>query len=117
MPHKREISVSKGRGNVFTDLGLPDAGDLQIKAELTRQLHHRIKELGLTQVQAAKRLGLKQPDVSKIARGRFTGFSLDRLIALLNALEIDVEIILHRRSGSGKNARKRGIVRIMTDGG
>ena len=59
MPHQREIPASKGRGNVFADLGLPDVGDLQIKAELTRQLHHRIKELGLTQVQASKRLGLE----------------------------------------------------------
>src|SRR6266404_1414433 len=86
-----EIPVVEGSGNVFADLELADAQDLQVKAELTRQLGHRLKVLGLTQVQAAKRLGLKQPDVSKLANGRHTGFSTDRLLALLSSLEVDVE--------------------------
>jgi predicted XRE-type DNA-binding protein len=81
-----EIPVVEGIGNVFADLALADAQDLQIKAELTRQLGHRLKTLGLTQVQAAKRLGLKQPDVSKLANGRHSGFSIDRLLALLSTL-------------------------------
>ncbi|MBI4578345.1 MAG: XRE family transcriptional regulator [Planctomycetes bacterium] len=99
------VPVAAGSGNVFADAALPDADELQMKAEFTRQLHNRIKALGLTQVQAGRRLGLKQPDVSRLMRGRFTGFSVDRLIALLNALQIDVEIILrpheHDRGGRG----------------
>jgi predicted XRE-type DNA-binding protein len=105
-----EIPVVEGIGNVFADLALADAQDLQIKAELTRQLGHRLKALGLTQVQAAKRLGLKQPDVSNLANGRPTGFSIDRLLALLSTLEVDVEIVLRPRS---KPLRQRGTIRVL----
>ncbi len=104
-----KIPVTEGSGNVFRDLGLPDADDLQLKAELVRQLCSRIKALRLTQVEAGKRLALKQPDVSKLVNGRHTGFSADRLIALLNALEIDVEIIL-RPPHKGRG--QRGTVRV-----
>jgi predicted XRE-type DNA-binding protein len=110
MQRKKQIKVVQGSGNVFSDVGLPHAEDQQVKAELTRQLHNRIKSLGLTQVQAAKRLGLKQPDVSKLMRGRFTGFSADRLIALLNAVRVDVDIVI--RPHEEDNGR-RGKVRVM----
>jgi len=109
-----EISVTEGSGNVFADLGLAEADDLRLKAELTRQICNRLKKLGLTQVQAAKRLGLKQPDVSKLVNGRHTGFSADRLIALLNRLEVDVEIVLHpRRKADGH----RGTIQIREAAG
>src|SRR5438445_469985 len=88
------IPVAKGSGNVFADLGLPDPDELQFKAELTRQICRRIKDFGLTQSEAAKRLTLKQPDVSKLIQGKFTGFSTDRLLSIITALEVDVEIIL-----------------------
>lgn len=114
MSRKAAISVTEGSGNVFADIGLEDAEDLRLKAELTRQLYHRIKALGLTQVQAAKRLGLKQPDVSRLMNGRFTGFSTDRLIALLNALKVDVDIILRPRVD---RLKRPGTVRIMTTSG
>ena len=91
---KRKIPVYVSSGNVFADMGLPDANDLPIQAELTRLLDHRIKQLGLTQVQAAHRLGLKQPDVSKLMNGRHTGFSAERLFRFLNALDQDIEIIV-----------------------
>lgn len=110
MQGRDEIPVSEGSGNVFADLGLPDADALQMKAELTRQLYNRIKALGLSQVETAKRLGLKQPDVSKLMHGRFTGFSADRLIALLNVLEIDVDIVLRPHSENGGH---RGTIRVM----
>jgi predicted XRE-type DNA-binding protein len=108
MQRKEKIPVVHGSGNVFADIGLPDAEELQIKAELTRQLYHRIKTLGLTQVDAAKRLGLKQPDVSKLMNGRFAGFSTDRLLGLLSALAIDVEIVLRPR----RRNKLRGTVRV-----
>ncbi|MCI0680503.1 MAG: helix-turn-helix domain-containing protein [Gemmataceae bacterium] len=104
-----DIPVTEGSGNVFRDLGLPDADDLQLKAELVRQLCSRIKALRLTQVEAGKRLGLKQPDVSKLVHGRHTGFSADRLIALLNALQVDVEIVLRPQR---KSRGKHGTVRV-----
>lgn len=68
-----------------------------------------VKAHRLRQAEAGKRLGLKQPDVSKLVHGRHTGFSTDRLIALLNALQIDVEIILRPQ---GKTRGGRGTVRV-----
>ncbi len=102
--------VVQGSGNVFADLDLPDADDLQTKAELTRQLYRRIKALGLSQVKAAKALGVKQPDVSKLMNGRFTGFSVERLLELLNALAVDVDIVLRPQSARG---RRRGTVKVL----
>lgn len=107
---REEIPVVRGSGNVFADLGFEDAEELQMKAELTRQIYHRIKKLGLTQVQAGARLGIGQPDVSKLMSGRYTGFSVDRLLALLNALAVDVDIMLRpHRSRNGT----RGVVRVV----
>ena len=110
MQEKDETPVVEGSGNVFADLGLPDADELQMKAELTRQLYHRIKALELTQTEAGKRLGLKQPDVSKLMQGRYTGFSVDRLLSLLNALEVDIEIVLRPHRGQEGH---RGTVRVV----
>jgi len=106
-----EISVSHGSGNVFADLGFEDAEELQVKAGLTHQIYNRIKALGLTQTQAGARLGIGQPDVSKLMNGRYTGFSTDRLIALLNALDVDVDIVVRPRSESAGS--RRGSVRVM----
>lgn len=111
--HREEIPVVRGSGNVFADLGFEDAEELQMKAELTRQIYRRIKTLGLTQVQASARLGIGQPDVSKLMNGRYTGFSVDRLLALLSALAIDVDIMLRpHRSRNGA----RGVVRVVNEG-
>src|SRR2546425_4991232 len=104
-----KIPVVEGSGNVFADLGLRDAEDLRLKAELARQIGNRIKMLGLTQVEAAGRLALKQPDVSRLVNGRHTGFSVHRLIALLNRLEVDVEIVIRPR---GKTSGHRGTIRV-----
>jgi predicted XRE-type DNA-binding protein len=104
-------SVTRGSGNVFADLGFgPEAGELHVKAELTRQIYNRIKSLGLTQSLAGQRLGLSQPDVSKLMNAKFTGYSTDRLIALLSTLEVDVDIVVrpHRRN----RRHKPGVIRI-----
>jgi predicted XRE-type DNA-binding protein len=91
--------ITRGSGNVFADLGFNhrEAAELQLKAELVRQIYNRVKALNLTQVQAAARLGLSQPDVSKLMNARLTGYSSDRLIALLNALDVDVDIVIRPR--------------------
>jgi predicted XRE-type DNA-binding protein len=91
-------AVTESTGNVFADLGMPDAAAELVKAELTLQLTKRIKALGLTQTAAAARLGLSQPDVSRLMKGRSTGFSTDRLLALLTALDMDVDIVLRPAS-------------------
>jgi predicted XRE-type DNA-binding protein len=87
-----EIEVYSGSGNVFADLGLPDADELLIKAQLADQISDLIEERKLTQVEAAKLLGIDQPKVSALVRGRLSGFSTDRLFRFLNALGRDVEI-------------------------
>src|SRR5712692_3821385 len=84
------VSVTRGSGNVFADLGFEDAEELQVKAALTRQIANRIKAFGLTQVQAGTRLGISPPDVYKLMRSRYTGYSGDRRIASHNALEVEV---------------------------
>ena len=78
--------------NVFADLGLPDAEDLLAKANLALHIRRTIKARKLTQVQAAKILGLDQPKVSSIVNGRLDGFSTDRLMRFLNDLGCDVQI-------------------------
>src|SRR5207302_1204216 len=100
-----DVPVTRGSGNVFADLRFPDAAELKVKAALTRQIVNRIKEFGLTQVQAGARLGISQPDVSKLINGRYTGYSVDRLLAILNALEVDVEIIIRPRSRKARHGR------------
>jgi len=97
-------------GNVFADLDLPDAADLPLQAELARLIYLRIKQFRLTQVQAASRLGLKQPDVSKLMNGRHTGFSAERLFRFLNALDQDIQIIVRRKPASARRSGKVSVV-------
>ena len=90
-------AVHASQGNVFADLALPDAADLPIQAELSRLIFLQIKRLALTQIQAAHRLRLKQPDISKLLHGRHTGFSAERLFRILNAFDQDVQIVVRPR--------------------
>ena len=113
-PAAADIPVTRGSGNVFADLGFEETEELQVKAALTRQIANRIKAFGLTQAQAGIRLGISQPDVSKLMNGRYTGYSAERLIAFLNALGIDVEIVIRPRSLNGSHCR--GSVRILEVG-
>jgi predicted XRE-type DNA-binding protein len=84
--------VTKSTGNVFADAGLPDSDTLLAKAELTRRISKAIEELNLTQVEVAARTGIDQPKISMLLRGRFEGYSLERLFRFLNALDQDVRI-------------------------
>ena len=107
----KHSEVTVGSGNVFADLGLPDAEALLVKAQLTYQIAKRIKELKLTQSEAGVRLAVSQPDVSRLMKGRVTGFSTDRLLALLNSLDFNVDIVLRRTDQSSHTTR----VRIIED--
>jgi predicted XRE-type DNA-binding protein len=91
--------VRKGSGNVFRDLGLPDAELLQAKADLVHQITVILDRRELTQVRAAEILGINQPKISEMLHGRIEGFSLDRLARFLNALDHDVKISVHRKRG------------------
>lgn len=81
-------------GNVFADLGLPNAVQEQVKASLTLRIHTIIKNRGLTQVEASEILGIRQPHVSALMRNRSGSFSVGRLMEFLAALDQDVEIMV-----------------------
>ena len=78
--------------NVFADLGFENPDDERLKADLVLLIGDRIEELGLSQTKAAALIGLSQPDVSKLLRGRTSGYSLERLLGFVRALGRDVEI-------------------------
>jgi len=80
------IEVSRGSGNVFADLELPDADTLQIKTGLVIEIRRAIRQLGLTQQAAATRMGLAQPKVSSMMRGDFSSVSERKLMECLNRL-------------------------------
>jgi predicted XRE-type DNA-binding protein len=87
-----EIKIQSSSGNVFADIGLANADELLIKAELVRQISNLIDAKSLTQTEAAKILGIDQPKVSALLNGKLSGFSTERLFRFLNALGSDVEI-------------------------
>lgn len=91
-------SVTPGSTNVFADLGLPDAGAELAKAQLTYLIAKHIKALGLTQTLATQRLGVSQPDISRLMKTRPTGLSTDRLLAMLTALDLALDIVLRPAS-------------------
>ena len=92
-------------GNIFADMLMPDAEERLAKAELSIQIENLINARKLTQTQAAALMGLTQPNVSDIVRGRLKGFTLDRLFACLNALDQDIEIVVRPKEGSRERGR------------
>ncbi len=91
-----DVKIERGSGNVFVDLGRPDADAQLLKAELVTRIDEIIRRRRLTQAQAAELLGLSQPDVSRLLRGNFREFSVERLLRLLMALGRDVEIVIRK---------------------
>ena len=92
---KRRIDgteVQRSSGNVFADLGLPDADKLKIKSGLVIEIRRAMRRLGLTQQEAAKRMGITQPKVSDMMRGDFSNLSERKLMDCLNRLGYDIEI-------------------------
>ena len=106
---KPAIVAEKSSGNVFADLGLPNAEDRLAKAELARKISEIIGGRRLTQVEAAELLGIDQPKISALARGRLEGFSLERLMRFLNVLGRDVEIVVKAKT----RGRRRASVSVV----
>ncbi|GAB4126951.1 MAG: hypothetical protein Fur0036_13750 [Fimbriimonadaceae bacterium] len=90
-----DLSVYYGSGNVFADLGLENPEELLAKARMASLIHDIIEARELTQAQAAELMGIDQPKVSKIIRGRLSEFSIEWLMARVLALGLDVEIVIH----------------------
>lgn len=83
-----------GSGNIFKDMGVPHAEEHLVKAQLVFKIDAILKKRGLKQVEAAALFGVRQPDISKMLRGEFRQFSVERLLRFLVALDQDVEIVV-----------------------
>jgi len=104
---KKKVEFEVGSGNVFADIGLPNPEEHLIKASLVLKIDHLMKQRGLKQVEAAKLFGVKQPDVSKMLRGEFRQFSVERLLRFLVALGQDVDIVVRPHKGRRDRAQLR----------
>src|SRR4051794_16099148 len=104
---REKIEISSG--NVFADLGLPDPEELLLKAELATKIAQLIEKKGWTQAQTAERTALDQPKVSRLLRGQLSGFSADRLFAVLNRLGHSVEV----RISAKERAPEKSHTRVM----
>ncbi len=89
-----KITHEIGGDNIFADIGLPNAGEHLVKAQLVMKIDRLMKQRGLKQAAAAALFGVRQPDVSKMLRGDFRQFSVERLMRFLVALGQDVEIVV-----------------------
>ncbi len=94
------------RGNVFRDLGLPDADELDIKANLAIEIGRMIRRRSLSQSQAASILGVDQPRISALIRGHLEKFSMEKLCDYLRAFGCDVNIRIHQ--AKSRAARRPG---------
>ena len=103
-PKDEPIQIEAGSGNVFEDLGLPDAGERLAKAELARVIRTIVKEKNWTQRRAADLLGIAPPDVSDLMRGKLARFSQERLELFLNSLDMDLHIRVGPRAAGKKQA-------------
>ena len=97
--------ITRGTGNVFADLGYPDAAERQAKLRLAYALNQVLEERKLSQAEAAKVLGVTHPKVSALRHYKLAGFSVERLMNLLTALDQDVEIVIRRKPRSRRAAR------------
>ena len=86
------IEVTSSSGNVFADLGLPDADKLKVKSGLMIEITKAVRRLGLTQEEAGRRMGLPQPKVSALLRGDLANLSERKLMDAQNRLGYDIEI-------------------------
>jgi predicted XRE-type DNA-binding protein len=98
-------TIVRGSTNVFADLGFADAEERQTKLRLALALNSILNERRLNQADAAARLGINQPKVSALRNYKLEGFSVERLMTLLTALDRDIEIIIRKK-------RSRGAARI-----
>jgi len=92
-----------GSRNVFKDIGVPNAEQHLVKAQLVFKIDRIMKARRLKQVEAADLFGVRQPDVSKMLHGEFRQFSVERLLRFLVALDQDVQIVV-KPHGEGRDA-------------
>ena len=103
----QEVEIQTGSGNVFADLGLENADELLVKAELARKISSIITKQKITQTEAAGLLGIDQPKISALINGKLSVFSTVQLFRFLNALGRDVEIVVKSKPKSHLQAQTR----------
>lgn len=109
---KKRIDVQAGTGNVFADLGYPDAKERTLKVQLATEVNRLLASRGLPQDRAARLLGIRQPHVSDLTRYRLNRFSVERLMDFLTRLGKDVEIRIAERPAG----RRRSAVHVHSAG-
>jgi predicted XRE-type DNA-binding protein len=97
--------VTPGSGNVFADLGLRDAGEKQTRVRLAVAIKAILQSRRLSQTAAASLLNVNQPKISSLVNYQLDGFSVERLMHFLNALDHDIEIVIRKKPRSRKTAR------------
>ncbi len=102
---QRKERVIRGTGNVFAELGFADGAEHQAKLRLAFALNNVLEARKLSQTDAARVLGVTQPKVSALRHYKLSGFSVERLMNLLTALDHDVEIVIRQKPHSRKTAR------------
>ena len=113
MAKKRPISVTPSSGNVFADIGVRDPEEALAKAQLATHIREVIRQRRLTQVAAAKLMGIDQPKVSALLNGRLASFSSERLMRLLTRLGQDIEILVK----NGPRNRQQGRISVVHEAG
>jgi predicted XRE-type DNA-binding protein len=102
--------IQLGSGNVYADLGFQDAEERLLKAKLATKIAQLIENKGWTQAQTADRTALDQPKVSRLLRGQLSGFSADRLFAILNQLGHSVEVRISAKERSPEKSHTRVMI-------
>ena len=101
----RTTRIVRSSGNVFADLELPRAEEKKTKARLAFEINRIIEGQGMSQKRAARRLKINQPEISALSNYRLDGFSVERLMNFLTALDRDVDIVIQQRPRSSRGGR------------
>ena len=105
--NSRSEQITRGSRNLFADLGYPDAVERQAKLRLAYTLNQVLDERSVTQAEAAEILRVTQPKISALRHYKLTGFSVERLMNLLTALDQDVDIVVRMKPRSRRSGRLR----------
>lgn len=108
----RKVKVETSSGNIFADLGWPNAEAHFLKAQIVSELYRLTHARKLTQTQAGERMGISPPEVPRLLKGNFREYSIDRLLGFLTAFDRDIEIVVrpHEKVGNGGRITFRPVI-------
>jgi len=109
MSKKNDIAIRRGTGNIFADLNFPDADTHLLKAQLMSRVQDTMRDRKLNQTEAARIMGVSQPDVSRMLRGQFRDVSVERIMRMLTKLGCEVDIVVK------PHGRKKAFAAIHLD--